>query len=233
LFLTRSWKDDVELFALARKELFTSVVGDAMDKLGLHHQFLAPAIRPLKPEMVLIGRAMPVLSTDVFQEKAAPSANPLSEKPFGLMLEALDNLQRDEIYVCSGSSPRCALWGELMTTRAQRLRASGAVLNGYIRDTKAVLNLNFPTFAWGSFGQDSAPRLKVVDFRVPIEIGAVRVEPGDVIFGDIDGVCVIPQRVCDEVFVRSLEKARGERTVKRALEEGLSAVDAFAKYAIM
>ena len=226
-------KEDNELFALARRELFTCVVGDVMDKLQLLHQFLPPAIRPLRQDMVVIGRAMPVLSVDVFQERMAGSANKLMEKPFGLMLEALDDLRANEIYVNTGSSPRNALWGEMMSIRARRLGATGAVLNGYSRDTKAVLNLDFPTFSWGSYGQDSGPRYKVVDFRIPVEIGNVRIRPGDVIFGDLDGVLVIPREAEGEVLTAALEKARGEKLVKKALEEGGSAVAAFEKYGIM
>jgi regulator of RNase E activity RraA len=227
------WKDDSELFALARCELFTSVVGDVMDKLHLLHQFLPPAIRALRQDMVLIGRAMPVLSVDVAGESIASKTNKLMSKPFGLMLEALDDLRPNEVYVNTGAAPRNALWGELMSTRALKLGAAGAVLDGYSRDTKAVLSLNFPTFSWGSYGQDAGPRCKVIDFRIPIEIGGVRIEPGDVLFGDIDGVCCVPQRAVVEVFTKSIEKARGEKLVKKALEEGGSAVEAFEKYGIM
>ncbi|MBV9937046.1 MAG: RraA family protein, partial [Acidobacteriaceae bacterium] len=156
----RLWKEDGELFALIRQELFTSVVGDVMDKLHLYHQYLPPAIQPLRQDMVVIGRAMPVLSVDVFAERVMGSANKLMEKPFGLMLEALDDLRVNEVYVNTGSSPRNALWGELMSIRARRLGASGAVLNGYSRDTSAILNLDFPTFSWGRYGQDAGPRYK-------------------------------------------------------------------------
>jgi regulator of RNase E activity RraA len=149
------------------------------------------------------------------------------------MLEALDDLRPNEVYVNTGAAPRNALWGELMSTRALKLGAAGAVLDGYSRDTKAVLSLNFPTFSWGSYGQDAGPRCKVIDFRIPIEIGGVRIEPGDVLFGDIDGVCCVPQRAVVEVFTKSIEKARGEKLVKKALEEGGSAVEAFEKYGIM
>ena len=144
--------------------------------------------------MVIIGRAMPVLSVDVFVEKISGSHNKLMERPFGLMLELLDDLKPREIYVNTGSSPRNALWGEMMSTRATRLGAAGAVLNGYSRDTRAVLAMGFATFSWGRYAQDAAPRYKVVDYRIPIEIAGVRIDPGDVVFGDIDGVCVIPAR---------------------------------------
>jgi regulator of RNase E activity RraA len=230
---TLMWKSDDELFALVQRELFTCVVGDVMDKLGLQHQFLPPQIQALRQDMVVIGRAMPVLAVDVFAEKIAGSANKLMDKPFGLMLEALDDLHHNEIYVNTGSSPRNALWGELMSTRARRLGSRGAVLNGYVRDTKAILNMGFPTFGFGSYGQDSAPRYKVVDYRIPVELGAVRVRPGDILFGDIDGVLLVPAEAEAEVFSRALEKARGEKLVKKAIEEGSSAVDAFDKFGIM
>lgn len=231
--MKNTWQDDEELFATSRRELFTSVIGDVMDKLRMFHQFLPPAIKPLRNDMVLIGRAMPVLSVDVFEEKITGSANNLMEKPFGLMLDALDDLRTNEIYLNTGSSPRNALWGEMMSIRAKQLGASGAVLNGYSRDTRAVLALDFATFSWGSYGQDAGPRYKVVDYRIPIEIGNVAIKPGDILFGDIDGVVCIPKHTEAEVFTRALEKARGEKLVKRLLQEGSSAVAAFEKYGIM
>jgi len=120
-----------------------------------------------------------------------------------------------------------------MSIRARKLGAAGAVLNGYLRDTKAVLKLDFPAFCWGSYAQDAAPRYKVIDFRSAIEIGGVRIRPGDFLFGDIDGVCVVPVEAASEVFTKALEKARGEKLVRKALEEGNTAVAAFEKYGIM
>jgi len=227
------WRTDNELFALAKRELFTAVVGDVLDKQDLLHQYLPPEIRPLSPQMIVIGRAMPVLAGDAFQVTAEGSANSLSAKPFGLMLEALDDLKPNEIYIGTGSSPRNALWGELMSVRALKCGAKGAVLNGYVRDTRKILELGYPTFCFGSYGQDSAPRYKVHDFRIPIEIGGVFIRPGDILFGDIDGVLVIPAAVETQTFTLALEKVRGEKTVRRALEDGMSAADAFRKHGIM
>src|SRR6476646_7714902 len=154
------WNDDSELFELARRSLFTAVVGDLMDTLGLRRQFLPPQIQPLAPEMVVIGRAMPVLEADMGDTPPA--------KPFGLMLDALDDLKANEIYVCTGASPTYALWGELMSMRALRLGAAGAVLDGCSRDTRGILKLGFPTFSSGRYAQDQAPRGHVTDFRIPI-----------------------------------------------------------------
>lgn len=227
------WQSDDELFSLAEKELFTCAVGDVLDKQNLVHQYLPPEIRPLSPQTVMIGRAMPVLASDAFQVSIEESRNPVSGRPFGLMLEALDDLRPNEVYVSTGSSPRNALWGELMSVRARKCGARGAVLNGYVRDTQKVLSLGFPTFAFGSYGQDSAPRYKVHDFRLRIEIGGVSVRPGDILFGDIDGVLVVPAEAERETFTLALEKVRGERTVRKALEEGMTAAAAFRTYGIM
>ena len=227
------WQSDQELFQLAKAELFSAVVGDIMDKIGLQKQFLPPQIRPLRADMVVIGRAMTVLEADVFSAQVEGSANALMSKSFGLMLEALDDLKAGEVYICTGASPSYALWGELMSTRAIKLGAAGAVLDGYSRDTAGILNLNFPTFSYGPYAQDQGPRGKVIDFRVPIEIGAVKILPGNIVFGDVDGVCIIPQDAVEEVFAKSIEKARGEKLVRKAIESGMSAVDAFRKYGIM
>ena len=154
-------------------------------------------------------------------------------KPFGLMLEALDDLKTNEIYVCTGGSPRYALWGELMSTRAMKLGAAGAVVDGYSRDTFGILQLGFPVFSSGRYAQDQGPRGKVLDFRVPLEIEGVRINPGDIIFGDIDGVIVIPQEAEEEAFTKAVEKARGEKLVQKAIQDGMSTCEAFATFGIM
>lgn len=230
---TKYWKNDEELFDFIRKELYTAVIGDIMDKMGLQHQFLPPQIRPLKEDMFIVGRAMTVLEADCFEELSPGSQNPLMNKPFGLMLEALDDVKPGEVYICSGSSPVYALVGELMMTRVKMCGGTGAVVNGYSRDTKGIYEVGLPVFSYGAYAQDQAPRGKVIDFRVPIEMNGVRINPGDMIIGDIDGVCVVPQVAEEEVFMRALEKARGERTVLKAIQDGMSAVEAWNKFGIM
>ena len=227
------WKNDKELFKIAKDELFVALVGDVLDKMGYLHQFLSPNIKPVRNDMVVIGRAMPVLEADVFAETASETKNPLMKKPFGIMFEALDSLKENEVYICSGSSPRYALWGGLMSTRALKLKAEGAVVDGYSRDTNEIEKLNFPTFSLGTYAQDQGPRGKVIDYRVPIEFNGILVNPGDVIYGDRDGVLIIPKEVVTEAFTGAIEKARGEKLVQKALEDGMSTVDAFNKFGIM
>lgn len=231
--MKKYWRNDNELFEFIRKELFTAVIGDIMDKLGLQKQFLPPQIRPLKEDMFIVGRAMTVLEADCFEELSPDSQNPIMNKPFGLMLEALDNVKPGEVYICSGSSPDYALIGELMMTRVKMCGGTGAVVNGYSRDTIGINDVGLPVFSYGSYAQDQAPRGKVIDYRVPIEMDGVRINPGDLIIGDIDGVCVVPREAEEEVFMKALEKARGERTVLKAIQGGMSAVEAWDKFGIM
>ena len=227
------WKNDNELFKIVKQKLFVALVGDVLDKLGYLHQFLPPEIKPLNDDFVVIGRAMPVLEDDVFEEVVEETRNPIMKKPFGIMFEALDSLQENEVYICSGASPRYALWGGLMSTRAIKLGAAGAVLHGYSRDTREILNLGFPTFSYGGYAQDQGPRGKVMDYRVPIEFQGIKVNPGDIVYGDRDGVLIIPKEAEEDAFAGAIEKARGEQLVKKALEDGMSTVDAFDKFGIM
>ncbi len=215
---------DANLFEIVRRELYTPVVGDILDALGYEHQFLSPAIQPMREEMKLVGRAMPVLMIDVFGPQ---------KQPFGHLTEALDQLQPGDVYLCGGGAMRCAYWGELLTATAKKRGAAGAVINGYHRDTPQVLSQNWPVFSRGRFAQDSAVRTQVVDYRVRIEIDGVRIEPGDLVFADLDGVVIVPQAVEREVIEQALAKARGEKKVRAAIEAGMSSTEAFKTFGIL
>jgi 4-hydroxy-4-methyl-2-oxoglutarate aldolase len=222
--MTTEWKSDAGLFALCARELYTPVVGDVLDDLGFTRQFLPQPVQPLREEMKLAGRAMPVVMIDVFGKQ---------KKPFGLLTEALDQLQPGEIYLASGGEMRCAYWGEILTATAKQRGAAGAVINGFHRDTPKVLEQNWPVFSRGRFAQDSGVRTQVADYRCPIEIGQVSVQPGDLVFGDLDGVVIVPKKVEAEVIERALAKARGEKLVRKEIENGLSSTAAFKKYGIL
>ncbi|WP_051084175.1 RraA family protein [Rudaea cellulosilytica] len=212
------------LFELFKKELYTPVVGDVLDTLGCYHQFLPQPIQPALGEMKVIGRAMPVVMIDVHGPQ---------KKPFGLLTEALDQIEPGEIYLCSGGDMRCAYWGELLTATARTRGSTGAVVNGFHRDTPRMIEQNWPVFSRGRFAQDSSVRAQVIDFRCSIEIGNVWIEPDDLVFGDLDGIVIIPRRLQDEVVEKSLEKARRENVVRRAVEAGMSSTAALRKYKVL
>jgi regulator of RNase E activity RraA len=217
------WQNDEELMALIRTELYTAVIGDILDVRGYTRQFLPPDIQPLQPDMMLVGRAMPVLEADVFDEK----------DPYGLMFKALDDLKPGEVYVATGGVGPYAMWGELMSTAARARGATGALLNGFIRDTKGILEMKFPVFCTGRYAQDQKGRGRIIDYRVEIEIGSVRVQPGDMVVGDVDGALVVPRDVEGDVFNEALEKARTENIIRTELEQGMLAAEAFDKYGIL
>jgi regulator of RNase E activity RraA len=216
--------DDSHLFATLKERLYTPVVGDVLDAMGLYCQFLPPEVRPLLPDMVVVVRAMPVVIADV----CGPQA-----QPFGRLTEALDQLRPGEVYVANNARAPTAAWGEILTATARSRGATGAVIDGYHRDTVGVIDQHWPVFSRGSYAQDAAVRKSVVDFRTPIPCGQATISPGDVIFGDRDGVVVIPRAVATEVVERSEEKARIERAVKDDVKNGMPATEAFRKYGVL
>lgn len=218
---------------MMRTELNTAVVGDVMDACGWTRQFLPPQVQPLRDDLVVAGRAMPVLETDDEGGEGPGRKNDVFNQPFGVMLDALDDLRPGEVYICSGSSPTYALWGELMSLAASNRGAVGAVVNGYSRDTRGILAQDFPCFSWGRYAQDQRVRGKVADFRCAINFGGVRVCPGDIVFGDLDGVCIVPREIESDVFIQSAEKARGERRVFEAIKGGMRARESWDKFGIM
>ncbi|MET0507519.1 MAG: RraA family protein [Burkholderiaceae bacterium] len=227
--------DDESRFGLIREQLFTAVVGDVLDRLGRRHQFLPAGIRPLQPQMRLVGRAMTVLEADVVEGApgSTPSRGPLAGQPFGLMLEALDDLKPGEIYVAAGGSLRYAMWGGLMSTRARYLAAAGALVDGYVRDAGEIERMGFPVFCRGLYAQDQGPRGQVIDYRCPIEIGGVSIAPGDLLFGDREGVLAIPRDCENEAIAGALEKVTTEDKVAVAIRDGMSACDALRTFGVM
>lgn len=207
-----------------RSELYTPVVGDILDEMGYRTQFLPPDIRGITARSKVVGRAMPVLIASVTGPQSAP---------FGRLAEALDQLKEGEVYVAPSVMVPCSAWGEILTATAKKRGAVGAVIDGYHRDTPRVLEQDFPVFSRGSYAQDAAVRAAVLDYRCLIRIGDVEIQPGDIVFGDVDGVVVIPAGVEEEVVARSVIKARAENLVRSEVEGGKSLSEAFRTHGVM
>lgn len=226
--MDREWHCDKELFSLVRTELYTAVIGDICDQLGFRNQFLPPELRPLdsSKKNVLAGRAMTVLEDDILE--------PMDEaRPWGKMLEALDSLGHGDVYVCSGSVSPYALFGELMSTAALKRGAVGAICNGFVRDTHQIMALDFPVYCRGSYALDQRGRGTVRDYRVPLFLGNLWINPGDLVVGDVDGVIVVPRKHEVEIIVQSLAKVRTESIVRTQLTAGMLASEAFARYGVL
>ena len=157
----------------------------------------------------------------------------LQSKPFGRLTEALDAVQPGEVYLATGGAMNCAAWGEILTATARTRGGVGAVIDGFHRDTPRVLEQNWPVFSRGSFAQDAGVRSSVMDFRCTVEIGGVLVEPGDLIFGDIDRVLVIPRAIEGHIIEMALEKVAGEKIVRKEIEAGSTSTAVFDRYGIL
>ena len=209
---------------LARQVLTTAIIGDILDRYRRPQQFLSPQLTPLIPSARIAGRAMPVVMSDI---DTAP------QKPFGLLTEALDQLQPDEVYLSSATAQPLAHWGEIMTATAQQRHCVGAIVDGYYRDTSQVLAREFPVWGVGAYGASAGSRAIVTDFRVPITCGGVTVTPGDLVVADRDGVVVVPRDIEDDVMAEAAGIAAKENVVCREIDGGLSATAAFSTHGIL
>jgi 4-hydroxy-4-methyl-2-oxoglutarate aldolase len=224
------WKSDEDLFAWIRNELSTPPISDVMEQLGFRYPMLPPHIRPLRSAMVLVGRAMPV-QDQAPVEYGQPAR--FDAQPFGLMFESIETLRPNEVYIASGGPTYAARLGDMLVTRALKLGSAGVVIDAHLRDGNGILALNFPAFAHGFHAYGLQGRHNVVDFRCSITIGKVRIRPGDLIFGDGDGVCVIPHEAEGEILNRAFAKAQLELNVRKDIQSGQSVIDAFKKHQVM
>ena len=221
----REWENDTELFDMMEEQLYAAVISDALDAAGFRQQALRHTIRPLLPETVVVGRAMPVLCLDVYE---------ISDEPYQQEIAAVDSLKENDVIICStNGSTRICFWGELLSTAAQARGARGAVIDGFIRDIRKIVAMRFPVFTTGLSPVDSNGRGEVVAYNVPIECGGVTVNPGDIVFGDADGVVIIPQNIEKTVIDAALEKVRGENQTRDALREGATLREVYDKYGIL
>lgn len=214
-----------DMYEEMKEKLFSAVIADALDACGYRDQILRHDIRPLFPDAVVVGRALTVLSVDVYD---------IPDEPYKLELEAVDALKSGDVLVAqTNGTTRSSLWGELLSTAAEARGARGAVIDGFTRDSQAIADMGFPLFVRGIAPYDSKGRSDVIAYNTPIDCGGVKVCPGDLVFGDFDGVVIVPRSVEEKVLKAAFEKAAEEKKVKQALQNGMSATAAFEKYGIL
>ena len=207
------------------ERLYPAVVADCLDKIGVRRNVMDPRIRPLYPEARLAGFASTVHAVQV----TAPPANP--DDYYRGELQAVDALEPDDVMIVS--TVQGSYWGELLATASRYRGARGIVVDGYTRDTLQLIEMQFPTFAAGISCHDSLGRIDVEAVGVPVECGGVRVEPGDLILADFDGVVVVPSATADEVVTLAEGKVSGENLVRSKLAEGMPVWDAFRTYGVI
>ena len=207
------------------EQLYSAVVADVLDSMGLRNQVLSAYIRALTPTGKVCGR--------VFTAKAV-SVDEMPAEPYKLEMRAIDTMQAGDVLVVDAEHEKQgAFWGELLSTACLAKGVRGVVMSACSRDLWALNQMEFPVFGIGCTPADSAGRLDVISIGEPIQIDGVAARNGDYILGDLDGVVIVPRDSADEALRRAVEKVSGETTVREELRAGSPVAEVFKKYGIL
>jgi regulator of RNase E activity RraA len=202
--------------------LYTAALVDILDGRGLREQTLPPAIRPLAPGMRVAGQA--------FTVEGAASAHDDWDGTLRRTLAMLGAVPAGHVAVYACHHDRSAHFGELSAVSLASRGVAGCVIDGGCRDTRFIADEGFPVFTRYVTPEDSTWRWEVTATQVPVTIGTVRVEPGDWVVGDEDGVLVVPAAVAAEVLAEAEAKAATESEIRAAVRAGMTPLDAYERY---
>ena len=209
-------------------KLYSAVLSDVLDAAGYMRQAMRPFVRPLDDSLVLFGRVRTGLYANSYQVE--PSKN-----PYAVEIALIDDLQSGDVPVlaCGGPTDRIAPWGELLTTASRVRGAAGCVTDGLVRDVRSIREMAFPVFQGGIGPLDSKGRAEMVARDVPVECAGVRTDPGDWIFGDADGVVIVPKAISNVIFTNALHKVESENLTREELLRGRTLAEVYAKYGVL
>lgn len=213
---------DTEDFCQRFSVIYGGAISDVLDEMGYHDQVLPHTIQGLLPENAVTGVAMTV--------EGQPTLSEDPEEIFIPILEMLGDLKPADVIVSQPNDNASAHFGELSCETAKYRGARGAVIDGGVRDIDYILKLGFPVFCRYRTPADVSGRWKLTSHGRPVLIGKTKVERGDFIVGDKDGVIVIPRPIVREVLERSEEVVNTENHVRKAILNGVHPVDAYRKY---
>lgn len=208
--------------------LSAAILSDVMDSLGIVRNAMKPFVRPLDDGRRLFGRARTGVYVPVGGQRPG-------ENPYAVEIALVDDLEPGDVVVlaCNGPTDRIAPWGELLSTAATARGATGCVTDGLVRDVRQIREMGFPVFHGGIGPLDTKGRARMVESDVAVECGGVLVNPGDLVFGDVDGVVVVPREREAEVLARAALKVAGENDTRAALLAGESLASVFARIGIL
>ncbi len=215
----------LELLDIIERGLYTAVLCDSLDELGLRNQAMRENLRPVYPDASTAGWARTISCIDQYH---------VPDDPYGKEIEAVDSLLEGEVaVVATGGSIRNAPWGELLSTAAKVRGARGAVVDGLVRDVKKIESIPFPVFAAGIKPVDSMGRGIVMDYNLPVECGGVPVSPGDLVVADSDGIVVVPAAAVEDAIRLATDKVNRENRTRDELRQGAYLRDVYRKYGVL
>ena len=208
--------------------LSAAVLSDVMDSLGLTNRAMKPFVRPLDDSQVLVGRARTGLYMPIYALREG-------ENPYEVEIALVDDLRPQDVVVlaCNGPTERIAPWGELLSTAAVARGAVGCVTDGLVRDVKQIRAMGFAVFQGGIGPLDTKGRARMVERDTRVECGGVSIASGDIVFGDVDGVVVIPRAHEHEVVLKAIDKVTGENHTRDALRKGEPLATVFKRLGIL
>ncbi len=213
------------MFDRMERKLYSAVVSDILDDLGIRDHTLNNLIRPIRGDMVLAGRSKPMLASRVFE---------VPDEPYKVTIEALDSLKPDEVpVIVTNNDSTSATWGELLSTASKARGARGTIIEGLARDTRQIMAMGYPLFCTGTTPTDSKGRSEVTEYGRQVRCGDATVRPGDIVFADLDGIVAIPREVEAEVLDRAYKKAGRENVVRRDLLRGELLGDTWRKHGVL
>jgi regulator of RNase E activity RraA len=217
-----------QIVHIMRESFFSALLSDVLDELGYRNQALPARIRPLDEGLKMVGRARTMIYADIY-EQPGPDENPHAGE-----IKLIDSLQADEVVICAcGTSGRIAPWGGLLSTASKVRGAAGALMDGLVRDIAEIRGLAFPVFHGGIGPLDSKGRARVIDTDVTVQCAGVTIASGDIVFGDGDGVVVVPRAIEDRVVAAATERLKGENKTKAALLAGRSLAEVYEEFGVL
>lgn len=182
----------------------TPTISDALDKLGIHGQCVG--IKPLDPTFRIAGPAFTIRYVPCGTQ-GGTVGDYIDDLPAGTVV-ALDNQGRMDATV----------WGDILTTVASRKELGGTIIDGVCRDAPRSIELSYPIFARGSHMRTGKDRVAVDATQCSISMGGVRVNPGDFVIGDWDGIVIVPQERAGEVLEVATKIQEAENRIRAAVE---------------
>jgi len=188
------------------KKLSVALVSDALDRLGIHGQCLG--IQPIAPGSKTAGRAFTLKYIPCGMNK-------------GTVGDYIDDVPPGDVVVMDNAGRvDCTVWGDILTSVANKRRVAGTVIHGACRDVARSVDLGYPIFSRGKFMRTGKDRVQLEGVNVPISLGDVQVRQGDIVFGSDDGVLVVPKEYETDVLSMAQSISEAEERILSAAIQG-------------